>query len=274
MTPTEVRLAVDWAAAEGWNPGLRDADCFCSQDAEGFLVGLLDDKPVASISAVRYGSSFGFIGFYIVLPECRGRGYGLKLFAHAMDRLGKRVVGLDGVLAQQGNYRKFGFQLVYKNIRFAGIGSAAPTSPNCKIEVVNASQASWQQLVEMDAAHFGQLRPDFLRQWICPPHEALVCVKGSHVNGLGVMRECRDGFKIGPLFAADDLSANALFDHLSAKARGKKVFLDVPEINAAAVALAERHGMNRVFETARMYRGDAPKLPLDRIYGVTSFELG
>jgi len=29
-----------------------------------------------------------------------------------------------------------------------------------------------------------------------------------------------------------------------------------------------------VFETARMYRGAAPDLPVDRWFGVTSFELG
>ena len=52
------------------------------------------------------------------------------------------------------------------------------------------------------------------------------------------------------------------------------LFLDVPEPNRAAVALAERHGMTPVFETARMYRGPAPAEPVERMFGVTSFELG
>jgi len=29
-----------------------------------------------------------------------------------------------------------------------------------------------------------------------------------------------------------------------------------------------------VFETARMYKGPAPQLPVERIFGVTTFELG
>ena len=53
-----------------------------------------------------------------------------------------------------------------------------------------------------------------------------------------------------------------------------EIFLDVPEPNAAAVALAERMGLEPVFETARMYRGAAPEIDLSRIFGVTSFELG
>ncbi len=31
-----------------------------------------------------------------------------------------RTIGLDGVLAQQENYRKSGFQLAYRNIRYCG----------------------------------------------------------------------------------------------------------------------------------------------------------
>ena len=51
-------------------------------------------------------------------------------------------------------------------------------------------------------------------------------------------------------------------------------FLDVPEANAAAVALAQRHGMWPVFETARMYTGDAPAIAMERVFGITTFELG
>jgi hypothetical protein len=32
--------------------------------------------------------------------------------------------------------------------------------------------------------------------------------------------------------------------------------------------------MTMVFETARMYKGNRPDLPMARLFGVTSFELG
>ena len=60
----------------------------------------------------------------------------------------------------------------------------------------------------------------------------------------------------------------------SLRIRGGEVFLDVPEPNRDAVALAKARGLAPVFETARMYRGVAPALPLSRIYGITTFELG
>jgi hypothetical protein len=52
------------------------------------------------------------------------------------------------------------------------------------------------------------------------------------------------------------------------------VFLDVPSINRDAIAMAEELGLAPTFETARMYTGAIPPLQLERVFGVTSFELG
>ena len=73
MGREDVDVAIEWAAQEGWNPGLHDADCFYAADTHGFLMGLLGDEPIATISVVRYGASFGFLGFYLVKPEYRGK---------------------------------------------------------------------------------------------------------------------------------------------------------------------------------------------------------
>ncbi|MEM9807729.1 MAG: GNAT family N-acetyltransferase, partial [Cyanobacteria bacterium P01_D01_bin.56] len=55
---------------------------------------------------------------------------------------------------------------------------------------------------------------------------------------------------------------------------GERFYLDVPQTNNAAVVLAQQHGMTYVFETARMYMPAAPNLPLENIFGITTFELG
>src|SRR5437763_11179192 len=77
MRPDEIRIAVDWAAAEGWNPGFADDACFAAVDPQGFLIGELDGAPAATVSCVNYTASFAFLGFYIVREDLRGRGYGL-----------------------------------------------------------------------------------------------------------------------------------------------------------------------------------------------------
>jgi Acetyltransferase (GNAT) domain len=94
------------------------------------------------------------------------------------------------------------------------------------------------------------------------------------LKGHGVLRACRDGFKIGPLFADDEETAERLFAGLIARAPGAPVSLDTPEANPAAVAVAARYAMTPAFETARMYKNGAPDMRVDRCFGVTTFELG
>jgi hypothetical protein len=73
MRPDEISIAVNWAAAEGWNPGLADDACFAAVDPEGFLIGELDGAPAATVSCVNYSASFAFLGFYIVREDLRLR---------------------------------------------------------------------------------------------------------------------------------------------------------------------------------------------------------
>ncbi len=287
MTRGEVDLAVDWAAREGWNPGLDDARIFHATDPEGFFVGVLDGEPVASISLVAYDEHFAFLGFYIVKQEFRGHGYGLALWREAMRRRARPLTGLDGVVAQQANYEKSGFRLAYRNIRF---GAAAPSTTDdaeLPCEIVPAHDVPFERLLAYDRAFFPAARPGFLRLWLEPEQPsflglplgsarrvALVARDGERILGLGVIRACRSGFKIGPLYAEDDRTADVLFLQLAAHADGANVYLDVPEPNEAALRLAKRYGMEPVFETARMYTRPAPDVPLARLYGVTTFELG
>jgi GNAT superfamily N-acetyltransferase len=273
MTRQQVATAVEWAAAEGWNPGLGDAECFYATDPGGFLVGLLDDTPIATISVVRYGASFGFLGLYIVDPPHRGRGYGLRLWNAGLAHLAGRTIGLDGVVAQQANYRKAGFTLAYRNIRYRG---GANATDDLDSRIVPLSSLPFEAVNEYDRVLFGADRRAFLQCWMAERHgKAIGLVRNGELAGYGVIRAARAGRKIGPLFADDPEVAAALFDGLVAgMARDAPVYLDTPQANADAVALAQRQRMEIVFETARMYTGVAPRLPLQRIYGVTTFELG
>jgi GNAT superfamily N-acetyltransferase len=287
MTLDEVELAVDWAAREGWNPGLDDARIFHATDPEGFFVGVLDGEPIASISVVAYDDSYAFLGFYIVKQEFRGHGYGFALWREAMARRARPLTGLDGVVAQQANYEKSGFRLAYRNIRFEGTAPSTTDDAELPCEIVAAHDVPLERLVAYDREFFPAARPGFLQLWLEPEQPAflgvpigsarsaaLVARDGERILGLGAIRVCRAGFKIGPLYAEDDRTADVLFLQLAGYADGANVYLDVPEPNEAALRLAKRYEMQPVFETARMYTGPAPSLPLARLYGVTTFELG
>jgi len=274
MTREDLRLAVEWAAAEGWNPGLHDVDCFYAADPSGFLMGWLDDAAIAALSVVKYGAAFGFLGFYRVRPEFRGRGYGWQLWQAGLATLQGRTIGLDGVVDQQRNYLKSGFQLAYRNIRYEGIGDGA--SIPATEAIVPLSTVPLEQVIEYDRPHFPDDRTAFLRCWLTQPESTAVgMMAGGALAGYGVLRPCRQGFKIGPLFADTPAIADSLFRQLKAQVPpGQPFYLDVPEVNAAAMALAQKYRLTSRFETARMYLPAAPVLPTDRIFGVTTFELG
>lgn len=281
MIRGEIDLCIRWAEAEGWNPGLYDAEAFYAADSEGFWVGLLDGEPIATISAVRYGSDFGFIGFYIVRPDYRGQGYGLDLWKAAMRHLQGRLIGLDGVVAQQANYQKSGFQLAYNNVRYQGVaGQSSASAPGGSSvthgQVLAASDLPGAMIHAYDRHFFPGFRERFLSAWITQPKVvARVMVVNGVICGLAVIRPCVNGYKIGPLFADDDSVALQLFDALVDTVEpGAQIQIDIPAINPRARALAQRHGMTPVFETARMYTGSAPDLDIARMYGITSFELG
>ena len=293
MRPNEIQVAIDWAAAEGWNPGLADAACFATVDAEGFFIGEVEGIPVATVSCVNYSDHFAFLGFYIVRADLRGSGYGLSIWHAAMAHAGPRVIGLDGVVAQQQNYRRSGFELAYANVRYGGTvaapavpqarafssevdtGSRQENAPKQKSTVVALSEIPMAAVAAYDATVFPAPRTAFLRAWIgSPGHVGRALVRDGGLAGWGVIRRCRKGQKIGPLVAHDRAAAEAVLLTLLASVGGGEIFLDVPSINRDAVALAQDLGLAPVFETARMYTGAIPPLRLERVFGVTTFELG
>lgn len=269
-TEAEAATMIGWAGAEGWNPGKADLGAFLAQDRGGFLMGWLAGRPVAAISVVRYGADFGFLGFYIVVPEFRGQGHGMAVWRAGMARLGGRTVGLDGVVAQQANYAKSGFKLAHRNIRYGGeVRCAAPADARLR------PAGDRSGIEAFDRAFFAAPRPAFLRAWLrAPGHVVRSLVSDGDLTGYGVLRPCAEGAKIGPLFAANRADAEVLFRALAAEAPPGPVFLDPPEPNGPALRMAEEFGLAPSFETARMYRGPAPALPLERTFGITTFELG
>ncbi|MEI6575382.1 MAG: GNAT family N-acetyltransferase [Bacteroidota bacterium] len=274
MTMSEVNdIALTWAAKEGWNPGLHDAISFYNTDPTGFLIGLLDDEPIACLSAVAYDSSFGFLGFYIVKQEYRGKGYGMKIWNEAMKYLGDRNISLDGVIDQIANYEKSGFKLAYNNLRYEGISRhSAESFP----EILPLSEFTIDEILSYDSIHFPVPRRNFLRSWLRENESLAIGAKhDGKLAGYSVIRKCGIGYKTGPLFADSPELARELFQSVNNFIEvGAPIFLDTPEPNKEALALAESYGMKKVFGTARMYTQAQPDLDINRVFGVSSFELG
>ncbi len=272
MKKSDLDIAISWAASEGWNPGLHDRDAFFNTDPQGFFMGFLDNEPISCISAVSYGKDFGFIGLYIVHTKHRNKGYGIKIWNKAIDYLKIQNIGLDGVVAQQENYKKSGFKLAYRNIRYQGVGKKYEINND---DIVKINSIPFAVLIEYDNQFFPVSRPSFLKYWIKEPESlTLGFLKNNKLLGYGMIRKCITGYKFGPLFADSKKIAEDIFKKLNNFAVGSQIFLDVPEVNKEALKLVNKYKMKPMFETARMYTKKPPVINLNKVFGVTTFELG
>lgn len=273
VTRAELDVMVGWARGEGWDLGLGDPDVFYNYDPSGFLMARKYGEPAACVSVVRYGEAMGFLGFYICRPDLRGTGLGLATWKAGLARLGDRVIGLDGVVAQQANYRKSGFVWAYNNAGYLGhVKIEDPADPR----VVPIGATHLPAIIAYERPLFPGTREPFVAPWIDETSSriARAYIEDGLVRGYAVLRRGKTSARFGPLFADNETIADTLFRTLAARMANLPIGLDAPLANLAARRLAERHGLTSVFETARMYRGPAPHLDLARIYGITSYELG
>jgi len=271
MSLADLELVQTWAEAEGWRPGLDDAAAFHAADPGGYLMARIAGAPVASISLVRFGNDVGFLGLYICQPEHRGRGVGLALFQAAIARLAPGITGLDGVPEQQANYSRSGFRFSHRTIRHEGALARLAPDRTRPLEASDLDAA-----LALDRETNGFQRDTFMRSWLAggPSRHVRVVVRDGALAGVGVLRACVTGWKLGPVIATDRATAEELLEGFAVISGQEPVSIDIPKPNSAALAMARSRGMAPVFETARMWRGPAPVQDLDRVFGVSTLELG
>ncbi|MFA6153101.1 GNAT family N-acetyltransferase [Mesorhizobium sp.] len=272
LSLAEIETLINWAADEGWNPGLHDAAAFQAAGPDGFIGAFVEGQMVAGMSAVAYDANFGFIGLYICRPDMRGKGIGKSVWDAGMALLGDRTIGLDGVPAQQANYRSMGFAPAYRTVRFSGhVAPKPPAASPTSLKTVTPELVPW--IEAFDRTCFPAARPAFLQRWTAPPHIALVDMDGTSVRGYGVARQCREGFKIGPLSATDLDTAKAIFSALTNRCIGS-IYIDVPEAQVGLASDLVERGISPGFETSRMYYGPLPTIAVERVFAVGTLELG
>ena len=270
MTKNDLKIALSWAVSEGWNPGIDDVDNFYSADPGGLLIGELNGKPISCISVVRYNAKFNFIGIYIVKPEERKKGFGLKTWREALKLIANQPAGLDAVLERVNSYQRFGFKPDHSHLRYQGMitGKILP-------DVRDLKTIDFEQLCRYDQQYFPSYRPNFLSTWINQAHgKGYAIINNADLVGYGVIRKATDGFKIAPLFAESEDIAEKLFLALVTYGEGSPIYVDVPNINKSAVLLFENYQMKPIFECVRMYRGEIPSINWYNVFATTTLELG
>lgn len=271
-----LKTLVNWAAQEGWNPGPRDAEVFFATDPEGFYGYFDHDEMIAGGSIVSYQKAFGFMGFFIVKPEYRSSGIGHKLWYQRRDTLLSRLnpgaaIGMDGVVAMQPFYKKGGFEIAFRDERHEKTGTAFVIEDH----ITPITDEDFEAIMVYDLQCFGFERSRFMKSWLkLPESKTFKFIENGRHKGFAVMRKANKGYKICPLFADDAAVATELYKACLNAVPGEPVYLDIPVVNQAAVELTKAFNTTYVFECARMYYGKPPDIPIDKVFGITTFELG
>ena len=150
------------------------------------------------------------------------------------------------------------------------------SSEKHSLEIRPAGTSDAAGLVGYDAQIGGFQRSAFLAAWLAPTdtRQMLIAMsKGQVVGALGI-RQCAEGYKLGPWLANSDDIACQLIVNGSKITGSENVMIDIPDVNPVATRIAQSLALKPIFDTARMYKGDAPSIDTQRLFGVGTLELG
>lgn len=257
--PDDVSLFLALAAAEGWISDPWEFAFLLGSFPRGCLAVEENGRPVAFVTAVRYGAS-GWIGNLIVAEGCRERGYGTLLMGRAMGELldsGARTVWLTASAQGRPLYEKMGFRERDAVVRWRGTATGGaqrhddPVAPD--------------ELVPLDRAGWGDDRRCIL---------SAVAARGMVLRADGgflVAHPCGSGFQLGPWAAEGRGVAGELLGRaLSRMPGGTQVLLDVPVRNSAAASVLSHAGFAASGRTVLMCAGDEPAYEPEKIFALAT----
>ena len=271
----DFNTVIEWTAREEWIPGLNDAECFYATDSKALWIARLDGNAAAFMFLNTYQPNLAHLGCYIVRPDLRNRGIGSTLEMKVIDSSRATTVGCDishkAIIHHMEE--KYGFAEAFRFVEYSGVPSIKRFSRD---GIVPIDTTMWDAIAAYDRDVFQAERESFLSAWLSSPkHMARAAIEGDQVTGYGVIRPCHGGvYRVGPLFADNVETAERIFKALVTGMNSARVLLIVPESNLFSIELCRRCGLEFTWPIVRMYRGPRPLLPLHKIFGITTLQLG
>lgn len=277
MTVGDVPLGLRLSAQAGWNQLEADWRRALGLQPDGCLVAEQDGFPVGTTTTCIF-DSIAWIAMVLVDASCRGGGIGTALMKHALAFLGARgvrSVRLDATPLGRPLYLKLGFVEEYALTRYDGQpASGVASGPRGQEAPTDRTAPDLATLAALDRAITGTNRTGLLR--------ALLADNGAHLRwfdddqalaGFLLSRPGAKALHIGPCLGSPTAGQALLADALARHA-GQRVFVDVPDANRPAVALAQSAGLQAQRPLYRMCRGPAPAEDPTRIWATFGPEKG
>gem|GEM_PF-3123035 len=267
--------------------GKEDAQLFFDVDPAGCLLCVLNDGhiPIGCISGLKYSDNKAFIGLYIMLPEHRGKGYGVQLFHRVQEHLAGYEVALDGVEAQIPNYERSGFHPTRWNMTYRCVNPVTPIDNNVSnettVDVRDVTTIPISEWAASERASIGFSRGDKYYETLKKQSFGVCAIdkQSGRMVGMCLARQSAlIGYVVGPWYCRDREVAKVLVVALLTDHRlaGQTITIEVPADNKDAVALLDSLGFKFVFKCNRMWTGGDRHIVEDvrTVYGHLSLALG
>jgi ribosomal protein S18 acetylase RimI-like enzyme len=259
MLPADLPFADSLRASAGWNQTLDDWRRFLSMQPQGCFLAEWDGAPAGTATTMVYGTDLAWIGMVLVHSDFRRRGIGRALLLKCVEHLQAcrvRSIKLDATPEGQAVYENLGFKEEWTLRRWeAELSPTAFQSPHSRIRSWTDGDAT--ALDSHDACAFGASRRDLLLALARQSHRALVCETQPGIpTGCAMLRPGARAGYLGPVSAISPQEGIALIEALASAGHVGRVFWDIPDLNAAAVGWAERHGFVAQRKLTRMWLGD------------------
>ncbi len=277
LTEADIEAAAGILAAAYDNPSSRrpmSLRRYLALQPDGWLLALLDGRPVGVGGAVNYGP-FASIGSVGVRPEAQRRGVARALMERLLDWLEVASCNVAVLVATEAGvplYRRLGFVEDGATLVFRRAASPWPDhAPSPRVSSLRA--ADLPEVARFDAPIFGAARPAVLAAYLADdPARAFVARDDSGaVAGYLIAQEQT----LGPWAARTPENAEALLSRALSLPFDEVARALAPSANAEAVRLLQRHGFEGPFMLLRMRRGGTvtPGSPA-LLYGQGSFAIG
>ncbi|MBD2809463.1 hypothetical protein ID853_00845 [Xenorhabdus sp. Vera] len=268
-------IVLGWAEAENWDMCIGDTPNFFNVDPNAFFIAYRDEQPIASISMVKYSDNYSFGGNFIIAPEFRHHVCAARIWKPTIAYAEHRTIGCDGNWDKTQIYEKRGFVIHYRNVRLSGTITQKIIPPAGAIPITPANIAD---VIQYDAECAGVYRDTLLSNWFWGEQRYGFCTYSkTGISGVIGIRKSHNGYRIGPFYADNPEAVETLALTVFALVpAGEHISVDVPETdNNDFLLLAHEYGLRGLFNTYRMYKGNAvPKGRQDKVKAISSLELG
>lgn len=214
-----------------------------------------------------WGDRLATVGLILVREDFQRRGLGRLIMGELARCVPGRVLRLSATAAGLRLYESLGFQRVGTVRQLHGEARARGSSPGLRRLEIKDLEAA----VALDAETFGADRRRLMLA-LQETGEGMVIERAGRIAGFGFRRAFGRGNLIGPIVAAGDADARALYDALLADGFNR---IDIADVADALVPHIEAAGMRAAGTVVTMTNGAWPDpCGAARLYALSSQAFG